>query len=351
MNTIDLQIFEYLIRHKKLCLDNLGGFVFEEIPAHYNKDTQTFIPPTFKVYFSEKLKCNSVPFLFYLSEKEKVSFQRAKLLLDNIIVGLKDDLKTKKVTFINPLGELISKDGKIFYKPSEFIKNIERFGFEELPVYTEDKFIIAGKIKLQYPVKNKTIKRYIAAASLIISLLLMPNKPSVDYKASMADIITQNRYSYTDNLTKKEKKLLTGVEKTFSIKSSLYPVQPKSTEQSVTSAKEVAVKDTVKEFSEELNPANEKPQIRTQLTEKANSKVFKCKALNKGNYAIVIGAFSNERNAKRFMKANSSVGTLQIRFEKGLYRVYIPGFATKKEALDFRRKLSSNGLQGWITRI
>ncbi len=334
--SIEKQIFTYLLKNGKICLEGVGGFICEEIPAYFNPDTQTFIPSTFKVYFSENLKCNNTEFLFFLSEVNSISFQEAKKLIDSFTLSVRNSLKEYKKVSLEIIGTLSYAEGHIDYIPSEFIKEAERFGFEELPAYSVQ--VKQRKLKISHPVKNTAARKYIAAASLIISLLLMPTKPYHTNKASLADSFKLHNRVYTDNLQPSQKQMLNGIEKTFDIKKALYPLTEQATIQPIETT---ANKDTVKQVI---------PQATLQTTVKEKPTQQKQEKTSQ-YYGIVLGAFSNRDNAYKFKAQHDDSLDLQIKYVKGLYRVIAGEFETKKEALSFRKQLVSRGLSGWLTKI
>ena len=343
--SIEKQIFTYLLKTGKVCLEGIGGFICEEIPAHFNADTQTFIPSTFKVYFSENLKCNNTEFLFFLSELNSISFQEAKKLIDSFIIAVRNSLKEYKKVSLDIIGTLSQVGEHIEYMPSEFVKEIERFGFEELPVYSGQ--LKQRRLKISHPVKNTTARKYIAAASLIISLLLMPTKPHNTNEASLADSFNLHNRVYTDNLQPSQKQMLNGIEKTFNIKNALYPeIKKEKTEQEATQPTKTTVeKDTIKQV---IPQTTLQTTVKKEPTQQKQAK----SSHNKKYYGIVLGAFSNRDNAYKF-KAQHDDDTLdlQIKYVKGLYRVIAGRFESKKDALNFRKQLSSKGLNGWLTKI
>ncbi len=343
--SIEKQIFTYLLKNGKVCLEGIGGFICEEIPAYFNADTQTFIPSTFKVYFSENLKCNNTEFLFFLSEVNSISFQEAKKLIDSFTLSVKNSLKEYKKASLEIIGTLSSAKGYIEYIPSGFVKEIERFGFEELPTYSGQ--LKQRRLKISHPVKNTTARKYIAAASLIISLLLMPTKPYNTNEASLADSFKLHNRVYTDNLQPPQKQMLNGIEKTFDIKNALYPQITKGKpEQETTKPTEITInKDTTKQVILQT-------KLQTSVVNKESTRQKQEKTSpNKKYYGIVLGAFSNRDNAYKFKAQHDDTLDLQIKYVKGLYRVITGRFENKKDALSFRKQLISKGMEGWLTKI
>ncbi len=330
MKNIDKYILAYLLTNHKVFLAGIGGFAIEEIPAFYNEEAHTFIPPTIKLYFVQTLRGNNTGFLFFLSHQLNIPFQQAKKDFDSYLLSINQTLKNKGEVSLNILGNLRKINGIIEFIPSSQVKKIERFGLEELPVSsTIQPENVIKKVKY-ITAPTSTIGKYVAAASLILSFLMYPaNKSQNHSEASIIDVNREN-VALTSNLPQQEKETLSRMEKVFEIKKNLVPTHKKNVK--IFSTKTIH-KETIK-----------KEKI-TETSVTANSIVPK-----RNNWGVVLGAFKNEHNALKLLKKDALGIDLQIIKVKGLYRVIAGKFLSKKEAKLLQQKLKSQGKSGWVCK-
>jgi cell division septation protein DedD len=334
---IENQILTYILHEKKVCLEGIGGFIAKEIPSFYNVKGKSFIPPTIKIFFSENLECNNTQFLFYLAEQQSVSFLEAKKQFDTFLSQIHLNLKNGQPSDLGILGKLIRKENSIEFIPSSVVKDLERFGFEELPAAGIDNEI--SRIKLSRTI-NPSAKKYIAAASIIFSLLFIPtNKPSTFNTASISFIGHTN----INTGKKTTNEFIDKVSGSFLGKTkALFPDAAKKT------SSQQPLEPTIKEHLSQQPSQKAKPE---PTKKDAPAKTKDDKNTISPYYGIVIGAFKEKANADKLKAQYEKRFDITIKKVNGLYRVMVGHFETKEQAIDFIGELTSIGLNGWISRV
>ena len=318
---IDNQLFAYIIKEQQVCLGDIGGFLAKEIPTYNNKKSKTLIPPTIKIFFSENLKCDNTEFIFYLSKCNNLSFFEAKKFLDDFVKDILHQLKNTNKANLGLLGILEKNNNQIIFIPSEFISHLERFGFEEIPILNFENEI--SKLKLTGTI-NPTVKKYFAAASLVISLLFVPSNKFSNYEmSSLAPIISQE---HTLKQSQTTRKFINKINNTyFCAQKVLFPTKKEKVI--------IPQENTLKEKHISTD------KLKQTLTTASDY------------YGIVVGAFKGKNNAMKLKnKLSSKYNKITVKKTNNFYRVIIGIFNTRKEALDFNKNLSNDGINGWLTK-
>ncbi len=329
---IENQIFTYILSERKVCLEGIGGFLVKEVPAFNNSKGKSFIPPTIKVFFSENLQCNNTDFIFYMAEIQGISFFEAKRQFDQFVATINHQLKTNNSAELEILGKLIRKDSHITFVPSQLVNELERFGFEELPTAGFENEI--SKLRLTNNI-NPAIKKYAAAASLIISLLFIPTNNPSDYNTSSLSFVNNNISSIKAS-TPASKYINKINSSYFDSHAALFPTAAKKESES---KKLPAIK--LKEEIKNISPVSK---------EKTPAPVVTPKATNVNYYGIVIGAFKDKNNAEKVKNRYSSEFDITIKKVNGLFRVIAGKFTTKHQALQFKEQLASKKINGWLSK-
>ncbi len=328
---VENQIFTYILSERKVCLEGIGGFLVKEVPAFHNSKGKSFIPPTIKVFFSESLQCNNTDFIFYLAENQGISFFEAKRQFEQFTAHITEQLNRSHSADLAVLGNLVRKDGHITFIPSSLVNELERFGFEELPTVGFESEI--AKLRLTGNV-SPAIRRYAAAASLVISLLFIPSNHLLDYNTSSLSFFNRNTASI--KVTQPVLDYLKKVNVFFSAHAALLPTA--TSQESSSEALPSIMKEPIGKTSTDSKKGKTVPVVTPQTT-------------NETYYGIVIGAFKDKNNAEKLKGRYLSECEVSIIKVGGLFRVVAGKFTNKQDALLFKKQLAAKRIHGWLSKF
>ena len=111
---IDIYISDLLYSYDCVIVPDFGGFVANYAPAKIKEVQHQFLPPSKQISFNKNLKNNDGLLTNHISQRQKISFQEANLLIrsfvDRSMAGLKngDKIKIKKVgeLYLDPEGNI-----------------------------------------------------------------------------------------------------------------------------------------------------------------------------------------------------------------------------------------------------
>lgn len=100
---IGIYIADLLRKQDEVGLPGLGTFTKERIPGSYDRTSNSFLPPSYKVSFSDKIsEFSSLP--DYVSFKKHLSPSSAEYFVKKFSSGILDGLETSGIAEVKPLG-------------------------------------------------------------------------------------------------------------------------------------------------------------------------------------------------------------------------------------------------------
>lgn len=114
---IGFYIADLLRKQDKVSLPGLGTFVKHKISASYNQTSNSFLPPSFDISFSNEI-LESGSLSEYISNKKNLSQSSAEYFVKKFTSGIFDTLQTSEIFELNPLGFLRKKNEDLIFETS-----------------------------------------------------------------------------------------------------------------------------------------------------------------------------------------------------------------------------------------
>ncbi len=114
---IGIYIADLLRNQDEVSLPGLGTFTKERIPGSYDATSNSFIPPSYQVSFSDKLS-DASPLPDYISFKKNLSLSSAEYFVKKFIAGILEVLETSGIAEVKPLGIIRQKSEALIFEPS-----------------------------------------------------------------------------------------------------------------------------------------------------------------------------------------------------------------------------------------
>jgi nucleoid DNA-binding protein len=174
---ISQYISDLLYRYECVTVPGFGAFLSHPISARVDIVSNDFYPPQKQLSFNIQLQSNDGLLTSYISEVEKISFEKANRKIQKQVVQLKSRLEKGETVEFKNIGELVSsKHGEISFSPSENLNYMtEAFG---LATFVSP--LIERKATVKKPEPNATIdlssrrkstKQFIRYASIVVIFL------------------------------------------------------------------------------------------------------------------------------------------------------------------------------------
>lgn len=176
-----MQISQYigdlLYRYECVTVPGFGAFLSHPISARVDIVSNDFYPPQKQLSFNIQLQSNDGLLTSYISEVEKISFEKANRKIQKQVVQLKSRLEKGETVEFKNIGELVSsKHGEISFAPSENLNYMtQAFG---LATFVSP--LIERKATVKKPEPNATIdlssrrkstKQFMRYASMVVIFL------------------------------------------------------------------------------------------------------------------------------------------------------------------------------------
>jgi nucleoid DNA-binding protein len=114
---IGFYIADLLKKQDKVSLPGLGTFIRHKVPGSYNQISNSFLPPSFEVSFSnEILEWDSLS--EYIRVKKNLSPSSAEYFVKKFTSGIFDTLQTSEIAEINHLGVIRKKNEFLTFEAS-----------------------------------------------------------------------------------------------------------------------------------------------------------------------------------------------------------------------------------------
>lgn len=123
---IGIYIADLLKKQDKVSLPGLGTFVRHKIPGSYNQISNSFLPPSFELSFSNEI-LESDSLSKYISVKKNLSSSSAEYFVKKFTSAIFDTLQTSETAELNPLGVLRQKNEILTFEASSNLQIAGKF--------------------------------------------------------------------------------------------------------------------------------------------------------------------------------------------------------------------------------
>ncbi len=197
MISVAQQISNLLFTHECVIVPNLGAFVSTTINAQFDKDKSVFFPPSKEIGFNRSLSHNDGLLISTLAQHNKISYGKAKVLVEEFISVALDKLKQGHHFEIEKVGTL--KQDALGYiqfvsdKSEDYLKDafgLSSFHFE--PVIKR-KEIVAENREVKRLLQPVGLKQIAASVAVLVGLFAVSQKldnPILDKYCDSASVIS-----------------------------------------------------------------------------------------------------------------------------------------------------------------
>lgn len=346
-------ISELLYQHDCVIIPNFGGFVAQNIGAHFSKGNSLLHPPTKQILFNKNLIHQDGLLIYALMEKNAVSFIEATGQINDYKDYIQSLLSAKKRYELQNIGLLyIDSENSLRFEPKADVNFlIESFGFE--PIVTNElvieveKPIIAKHFEDRKAIiipTEKQKKSYakiavlaigapITLAFLLFAAYSKPMKPLL--QSTLNPFYTPDKTYFASKEKPRKSFIIGGIEK-----------QPLIEDANGYAAFRLLENGKVLiASSNDLEVKADKTMVKEHSTVSKDNKNFD------GNFQVVVGCFSLEQNAHKLIKElqkNNIFAGISGTNAKGLYIVSCGGFDSKNKASQLLASIKTSYPNSWV---
>ena len=361
---IQTYIAELLSEHDCVIIPGLGGFVGSYLPAQIHTVYHTFQPPSKKILFNINLRQNDGLLANHIAQAMKISFKDANELIHRFSEDTIKALKTRKYLILQNIGKLyMGKEGNIQFD-QDLRSNLlpESYGLQpffsspilrdthqdriekRIQARRETKELVQRAIPK--PLKWAAILAVPVAAAILLSLagydsIKSGSWTSADILSSLSPFSKAEMKQAPAEMNSPsvlEEKSPTNLEPPLDREPSTGPVRDK--------LEPALTHDPASQHESSLSQTS---QVHTSIPQTREPQKSAGEA---GNYAVIIGAFGVENNARKLVDNLNKKGIKARIFDRssgGLSRVAAGVYTTQTEALRMMNTMKTNGFPGaWI---
>lgn len=324
MASMEKHIKELIYLHDCVIIPGFGAFVSRHEFSGIHPVTHTFTPPHKIVSFNEQLQHEDELLARHIAEQNDLSLTEAREKLDIYVRKLVLKLNTTDYVLMDGLGSFSMRDKQLSFRFSaqeNLSGNSFGLGSFQSPAISRETFEANIKAQLQ---DKEQIRKSVSgfnwrAAAIIIPLLGLSIAAGLK-REQLNDMYSS--YAYLNPFSEKPEAAYTPREEftraTFEIPS----------------ISSVHTPETSTRINTEVEISN---PISTNI----------------GNYYLIAGCFSSEKNALAFSK---KLGSKSFQSEvvglsnKGLYRVSIGQYPSKEDAISQIPSFKEKGYQVWVLK-
>lgn len=330
---IQQYISELLSEHDCVIIPGLGGFVGSYLPAQIHPVYHTFQPPSKKILFNINLRQNDGLLANHIAQAKKIDFKEANELIHQFAEETTRSLKIKKYLILQNIGKLyMGKEGNIQFD-QDLRSNLlpDSFGLQPFFSAPVNRDVHHNKFEKRLQPRMDTrelVRRAIPKPLKWAAILAVPVAVGVMLSLAGYDSIKSGSWNSAD--------ILSALSPFSKADVKPAPVQPPpsfAVEEEFQDIDEPAVtmEPVAGPVKDKLEPAGSEPP---------------------GNFAVIVGAFGVEDNARKLvarLKKQGVDASIYDRSTGGLSRVTAGVFVSQSEAVRMMNAMKSNGFPGaWI---
>lgn len=364
MKNLEQHIVHLIARHNCVIIPEFGAFLAYNVPAHYNIEEQTFMPPHRALGFNPQVKVDDALLTSQYMNVHNLSYEAAAAMLHNDILSLKRTLSRKGTVRFGELGSFsMNINSEItFEAAANSIDDPENFGFTPLQIAQ-----VHNIEERTITIKRRDISKYIAAIAAIILTFIFVTPISEQafeksIKASMGNFASSEHISMMQQLTSEAPQQISDVTEceispiNFSrtkAKENTYPNPTISNTQtndyqSVVSppadSKNSSLPVVTATTAIQENTLGEQPVTDTTLQQEES------KSESAKQFHIIVASSPNADNAQL------AIRELSIKMQSDYkvivcgkrHRVAVATYATEREALDNLSTIQATFPDAWI---
>jgi len=327
MTGIDKYISELLFDHDCVILPGVGGFLTNYSGARIHPIKHSFQPASRTVVFNSNLRTNDGLLIDYVSRAQSISYQQASLLVNEYAAQCNRELEAGKTVAFNNIGRCrMGKERNIIFDPD--------MGSN----YLADAFGLPSFV-------SPAIKRETVRQRLEKQLTPKPSAPKEEKNRNLRPVIGWAAgiaipiaaavllYMYTPTI-------MDGLGNSYA---SFVPTVKFNTSEPAKKPGEINKNAEFVDFRVIPEKPSATAEPEPEKASEALPEAVEISVIKK--YQIIVGAFSREANAAKYVNElrsrNYNAGIIG-KSSNGLTRVSISGFDAKKDALSMLRQVRTD---------
>ena len=312
-------------------IPGLGAFLAHNVPASYNIEGATFMPPHRVLGFNPQVTIDDALLVSEYIYAQHLSYDEASKMMHDDIIALRRELSTKGTVCFGELGTFtVNVAGNIsFDQAPNGIDDPYNFGFEPLVIQQ-----LSDVEKKEIVIKRSTFKRYAAlAAAVILMFFFVSPVGDSAYEPSMtAGFITGNSKQIKESIEATE---APSIESRCEIAPVAYTVT-----ENIMTAEYTPVEPTeaaTEEVAETVEAA--------AATEKATEESTVSK-----KFSIIVASTPNEQKAQLAIEELSAKheAAYTVVQGDGRHRIAYGTYSSNKEAVDALSNVKGTFPDAWI---
>ena len=323
---METYISDLLYRHDCVIVPSLGGFITNYKSAQIHPVSHTLRPPSKSISFNVQLQNTDGLLANYISDCESISFDSAKIKIEQFVKGIQNDLEHKNQVKIAKVG-VLSRDtnGLLSFEPDNSVNYLlDAFGLDTIqsPAILRKSHVISLPKQVAKGAKN--IKAKNSSINWKVAAVILPLIGLSTYVSFQQEVVSDAyaNYAYLNP---------------FKVKpAAAYTPRPIQLEE-----KTIVVE------------ANEMPTTKTIEAPKVEIVEVLEIITPQLHFHLVAGCFSSEANAQnlvRNLKSDGFESSVIGQNAKGLFRVAFQSYGNKEEALVQLQKLKASGKSTWLLK-
>lgn len=368
MKNLEQHIVHLIARHNCVIIPDFGAFLAHSVPAHYNIDDQTFMPPHRTLGFNPQVKVDDALLVSEYMSAHNLAYEAAAAMLRNDILSLRRTLSRRGNIRFGELGTFsMNINSEItFEAAANCIDDPDNFGLEPLTIAQ-----LHNIEERTITIKRRSIGKYIASIAAIILTFIFVTPISEqafdnNIKASLGNFASSEQISMMQQLTSVAPQQVTGTHECeispigfsntkASISSAPSPV---STQQQATDAQAIATAETAYPTSSRPleTPTDNRPVhplITPDIPQDSSPSPPLPEAAESTptpQFHIIVASSPNADNAQLAIKELSC--KLQREYKVVVcgkrHRIAAATYATEKEALENLSTFQATFPDAWI---
>lgn len=346
---------DLLYLHDFVIVPNFGAFVTNYKPAEITENNY-ILPPSKSISFNSSLTASDGLFISYLSSKLNIEQADAKELVSGFVRDIFIDLDNKKQIVFENLGSFeFDKNLNLIFEPKLKLNLLaDAYGFSSIHYPKLEK----PSKRIEKEIKDKArVKKLLTSRVAKLTYIILPILIFISVLTTQINIIDKSDYNYSDfsdivssdNSNKAKSRVekeLDSITKKENALMYVEIIEPKSSENI---KKEIDIKPITKLKSNKQRVITRiKLANSSKITENTKEKISKTEIKK---FYLVVGSFSEKRNAKNFIAKlkNKGIDAVIVN-NKGKFRVSAGSFDTKTMAKKKVSVLKKRGIKTWISK-
>lgn len=336
---MEAYIKDLLYRHDCVIIPGLGGLITNYRSAQIHPVSHIFRPPSKSIRFNLNLQEDDGLLANYVSSCESISFASAQSIIERFVFSIQNDLEHKKEARLAKIGVLsVDINGIISFEPDLKVNFLpDAFGLEAIQspaILRKSKGIDLSKQIYQ---GAKSIQAQKTSFNWKVAAILIPLIGLSTYISFQQETIGDKYANYAYLNPFKEKPTSVYVPRAIKVKE-----------------KTIELKETIAAPNSVLEKFKGNTEVKTEAKVKKNipTPSVKTTVFSKP-FHLVAGCFSSKLNAINFLnelKKEGFAASIIGQNEKGLFRVALQSYKSRKLAVTEMKKLKNSGKSTWLLK-